>query len=61
MTCGVSWSKRSSQPGARRKRRSVLRSECDSLKSAVRSSMRGSGDHHSTGWPGLYQGNTPCE
>jgi hypothetical protein len=39
----------------------VLRSERESLNSLVISTMRGSGDHHSTGWPSLYQGKTPFE
>ena len=45
--------------GVRMKRRSVLRSECDSLNSATGSTMRGSGAHHSGGSPGLNQGKMP--
>ena len=59
----ITWRKalsmRTSQPGVRMKRRSVLRSECDSLNSATGSTMRGSGAHHSGGSPGLYQGKMP--
>jgi hypothetical protein len=50
---------RTSQPGVAVKRRSVLRSECESRNSATGSTMRGSGLHHSTGWPSLYQGKMP--
>ena len=59
MTRGKSLSMRTVQPGVRRKRRKVFFSECDSLNSAVGSTMRGSGLHHSTGWPALYQGKMP--
>ena len=50
---------RSSQPGVRTKRRSVLPRLCDSRNCATGSTMRGSGLHHSTGWPGLNQGKMP--
>jgi len=36
-----------------------ISSERDSLNCATGSTMRGSGVHHSTGCPWLYQGNTP--
>ena len=59
MTAGKSWSKRISQPGVRRKRCRVLRSERESLNSATGSTMRGSVVHHSSGWPSPYQGKMP--
>jgi hypothetical protein len=36
-----------------------LRSECEALNAATGSTMRGSGLHHNTGWPALYQGKMP--
>ena len=54
-------SMRTSQPGVRTKREIVLRSERDSLNCPTGSTMRGSGDHHSTGCPSLNQGKTPLE
>ena len=59
MTRRNALSMRSSQFGLAAKRLTVLRSERASLNSSVSSTMRGSGDHHSTGWPSLYHGNTP--
>ena len=51
---------RISQPGVRqRSARIVFRSDRASLNSAGSSTMRGSGDHQSTGWPSLYQGKMP--
>jgi len=52
---------RSSQPGVARKRWSVFFKERCNLNSAGSSTMRGSGDHQSTGWPSLYQGKIPFE
>ena len=52
-------SMRTSQPGVRMKRSNVLRSERETLKSATGNTMRGSGAHHNTGWPALYQGKMP--
>ena len=59
MTRAKALSMRTSQAGLRTKRRSVLPRLLDTLKSATGSTMRGSGLHHSTGWPGPNQGNTP--
>ena len=44
---------------SRSRPRIVLRSERASRNSAGSSTMRGSGDHQSTGWPTLYQGKMP--
>ena len=52
---------RSSQRRSAAKRRTVLRSVRDSLNSSTCSTMRGSGVHHSTGWPAAYQGKMPRE
>ena len=59
ITARKSWSMRTSHPGVRTKRAIVFLSERDSLNSSTSSTMRGSGDHQSTGWPWLYQGKTP--
>src|SRR5690606_38811842 len=41
-------------------RRNVRRIRVDRRTPSVRNTVRGSGDHHSSGWPSEYQGNTPC-
>ncbi len=45
---------------AARLRRRVLPEVRDTRNSSVNSTMRGSGDHHSTGSPSEYQGKMPC-
>ena len=50
---------RISQPGVAMKRRSVLRSERCSRKSAVFSTMRGAVHHQRMGSPRLYHGKMP--
>ena len=59
MTRSNALSIRISQPGVAMKRRSVLRRERETLKACTGSTMRGEGDHHSTGWPGPNQGKMP--
>jgi hypothetical protein len=59
ITSGNAVSKRISWPGALMKRSKVFRSERCSLKSCVRSTMRGFGLHHRIGWPTPNHGKMP--
>jgi len=55
----ITAAKSRSSESAKRLVRSVLARLREQWNSSGKSTARGSGDHHSTGWPGEYQGKMP--